>query len=192
MHATIKINNATGCAHASIKSSVRPESAQVEAFKSRRIDRLARGYHLGMSSFRDFNSNLIQDLRAHGGKATGGPFMGHDVLILTTKGARSGKPRENPLAFSRDDHGNYVIVASKGGAPTHPSWYHNLLANPNVTVEALGEKFAAQAHVVGDEDYERLYQNHARKMPGFNEYRKRTTRKIPVIALERLDKSKVA
>jgi deazaflavin-dependent oxidoreductase (nitroreductase family) len=143
------------------------------------------------SSFRDFNNNLIKDLRAHGGKATSGPFMGRDVLILTTKGAKSGQPRENPLAFSRDD-GKYLVVASKGGAPTNPNWYHNLRTHPIVTVEVLGEKFDARAEVIDGDDYERLYQNHARPMPAFNEYRQRTSRKIPVIALTRLDNGKRA
>ncbi len=143
------------------------------------------------SSFRDFNNNLIKDLRAHGGKATSGPFMGRDVLILTTKGAKSGQPRENPLAFSRDD-GKYVVVASKGGAPTNPNWYHNLRTHPIVTVEVLGEKFDARAEVIDGDDYERLYQNHARPMPAFNEYRQRTSRKIPVITLTRLDHGKAA
>ncbi len=142
------------------------------------------------SSFRDFNTNLIQDLRAHGGKATSGPFMGRDVLILTTKGAKSGEVRENPLAFSRDD-GRLVVVASKGGAPTNPNWYHNLRTHPIVTVEVLGETFDARAQVVdSEEDYERLYQNHAERMPAFNEYRQRTSRKIPVIVLERLEARK--
>lgn len=143
------------------------------------------------SSFRDFNRNLIKDLRAHGGKATSGPFLGRDVLILTTKGARSGQARENPLAFSRDD-GRYVVVASKGGAPTNPNWYHNLRTHAIVTVEVLGDKFDARARVIDSEDYERLYQNHARRMPAFNEYRQRTSRKIPVIVLERLENGKDA
>ena len=91
------------------------------------------GVQQAVSSFHDFNRNLIDDLRAHGGKATSGPFLGRDVLILTTKGAKSGEKRENPLVYTRrGDH--YVIVASKGGAPTHPSWYHNLLEHPDVTV----------------------------------------------------------
>src|SRR5450759_5685254 len=76
------------------------------------------------TSFQEFNRNLIKDLRTNG-KATSGPFEGRKVLILTTKGAKSGEVRENPLVYTRDgDH--IVIVASKGGAPTHPAWYHNL------------------------------------------------------------------
>src|SRR2546423_1972949 len=138
------------------------------------------------NSYNDFNQNLINDLRANAGRASGGPFEGSDVLILTTRGAKSGTPRENPLAFSRDN-GHLVVIASKGGAPTNPAWYHNLVTNPVVTVEVLGEKFEAKASVVEDDgDYERLYANHARKMPGFNEYRQKTSRRIPVIRLERL------
>ena len=144
------------------------------------------------NSFRDFNQALINDLRANQGRASSGPFKGGDVLILTTTGAKTGEARENPLAFSRDN-GNYVVVASKGGAPTNPAWYHNLCANPIVKVEALGETFGARARVIdGEQDYERLYREHARKMPGFNEYRQRTSRRIPVIVLERADSEDAA
>ena len=151
-----------------------------------------RGYDSCVSnSYRDFNQTLIQDLRAHGGRASSGPFRGADVLILTTRGARSGEHRENPLAFSRDGD-NLVIVASKGGAPTNPAWFHNLVKNPTVTVEALGEKFDARARVADDDEYERLYAAHARKMPGFNDYRRMTSRRIPVVVLERLESEQVA
>ena len=137
-------------------------------------------------SFEDFNRNLINDLRAHGGKATSGPFQGRDVLILTTRGAKSGKARENPLAYTRDGE-NLVVVASKGGAPTHPSWYHNLVTHPEVTVEAEGQKFEARAQVAEGEEYERLYNQHADILPTFHEYRKKTSRQIPVIVLERVN-----
>jgi deazaflavin-dependent oxidoreductase (nitroreductase family) len=136
------------------------------------------------STFLEFNRALIQDLRAHGGKATSGPFMGREVLILTTRGAKSGEVRENPLVYTRDgDH--YIIIASKGGAPTHPSWYHNLVKHPDVTVEVLGEKFKARAQVPDGEERERLYRQHASINPNFNEYRQKTSRTIPVIVLER-------
>ena len=151
------------------------------------------GYDVCVSnSFRDFNQTLIDDLRANAGRASSGPFAGGDVLILTTTGARTGERRETPLAFSRDGD-NLVVIASKGGAPTHPAWYHNLVANPVVTVEVLGEKFSARARVVQDDSaYERLYAGHARKMPGFNDYRRRTSRRIPVIVLERIEAERVA
>ncbi|HKW71270.1 MAG TPA: nitroreductase family deazaflavin-dependent oxidoreductase [Candidatus Dormibacteraeota bacterium] len=138
------------------------------------------------NAWRDFNKQLIKDLRAHGGKASSGPFRGSDVLILTTRGARSGELRENPLAYS-SDNGYYVVIASRGGSPRHPAWYHNLVANPDVTVEVLGDRFAAHAKVVEGEEYERLYRQHASRMPAFNEYRRRTSRKIPVIVLEKVE-----
>jgi deazaflavin-dependent oxidoreductase (nitroreductase family) len=141
--------------------------------------------------YNDFNQALIDDLRANGGRASGGPFKGGDVLILTTTGARSGEPRENPLAFSRDN-GHFVVIASKGGAPTNPAWYHNLVANPVVTVEVLGDRFDANARVIDEDDeYERLFRQHASRMPGFNDYRRNTTRKLPVIVLERLQPESV-
>jgi deazaflavin-dependent oxidoreductase (nitroreductase family) len=138
------------------------------------------------STYQDFNRALIKDLRTNGGKAPAGPFAGRELLILTTKGAKSGEVRDSPVVYSRDGD-RYVIVASKGGAPTNPNWYHNLVAHPEVTVEAHGERFKARARVADDGDYERLYQNHAKHMPAFNEYRQKTTRKIPVVILERLD-----
>lgn len=138
-----------------------------------------------MSSFGDFNRNLVADMRANKGKPTSGPFLGREVLILGTKGAKSGEARETPLVYTRDGD-RYVIVASKGGAPTNPAWYHNLRTHPEVTVEVGEEKFKARAKVVDGDDYERLYQHHAGINPGFHDYRKRTTRKIPVVVLERL------
>ena len=139
------------------------------------------------NSFNDFNRGLIEDMRAHGGKPTGGPFKGRDVLILTTTGAKSGETRANPLVYTRDGN-RLVIIASKGGAPTHPAWFHNLNAHPTVTVEVLGDRFQARATVIdSEEEYERLYQHHAEINPGFHDYRRKTTRKIPVVVLERLN-----
>ena len=136
------------------------------------------------SSFGNFNRSLIEDMRANGGKPTGGPFKGRDVLILTTTGARSGAPRENPLVYTQDGS-RIVVIASKGGAPTHPAWYHNLVAHPEVTVELAGESFSATAHVATEAEYERLYKHHADINPAFNDYRARTSRRIPVVLLER-------
>jgi deazaflavin-dependent oxidoreductase (nitroreductase family) len=149
-------------------------------------DRSSRVSILMSSTFQDFNRALIKDLRAHGGKATSGPFEGRAVLILTTKGAKSGGVRENPLVYTRDGD-NYLVVASKGGAPTNPSWFHNLSKHPEVTVEVGGQKFKARARVPDGEEYERLYQHHSSTNPQFLEYRQKTSRKIPVVVLERLD-----
>ena len=145
------------------------------------------GKNVRMSnSFQDFNQALIQDLRANKGRATLAPFKGGQLLILTTKGAKSGEARENPLVYTRDGEG-LVIVASKGGSPTNPSWYHNLVTHPDVVVEAGGDKFEARALVPQGDEYERLYAQHAGVYPTFNEYRRKTSRHIPVIVLERLD-----
>ncbi len=137
------------------------------------------------TNYNDFNRALINDLRKNG-KPSGGPFKGSDLLILTTKGAKSGETRENPLVYTRDGE-RIVIVASKGGAPTHPAWFHNLRAHPDVTVELGGEKFQAKAHVIDGDEYERLYRQHADVNPGFHEYRRKTSRKIPVVVLEKTD-----
>jgi deazaflavin-dependent oxidoreductase (nitroreductase family) len=137
-----------------------------------------------MSSFGDFNRSLVAELRANHGRVTSGPFAGRELLILTTKGAKSGERRSTPLVYTRDGD-RYVIVASKGGAPTNPHWFHNLRAHPNVTVEVGDEKFQAHARVIDDDEYERLYHHHATINPVFHEYRAKTSRKIPVIVLER-------
>ncbi len=131
---------------------------------------------------------LIKDVREHG-KPLSGPFLGRKVLILTTKGAKSGEERSTPLVYTWQD-GHHVIVASKGGAPTHPSWYHNLKAHPIVTVETGGKKFKAHARVVDEEENERRYKFHADENPGFWDYKKKTSRKIPVIVLEPVDRAK--
>lgn len=135
-----------------------------------------------MSGPANYNQAVIETFRANGGKMPGP----NRLLLLTTTGARSGQPRTTPVAFSTDgDH--LVIVASKGGAPTNPDWFFNLLANPIVTIELGAERFQARASVVADEqERERLYASHAELMPGFAEYPKKTSRPIPVILLDRL------
>ena len=137
-----------------------------------------------MSDYNAFNERLIADLRANSGKATSGPFLGRPVLILTTTGAKSGIKRETPVVYTRDGD-RWVVIASKGGAPTHPSWYHNLVANPTVTVEVDGERFEARARVTEGDEHDRLYAAMAAKMPAFADYQLKTTRKIPAIVLER-------
>ena len=132
----------------------------------------------------DFNTTLIEDLRAHGGHPTSGPFVGRPLVILTTTGAKTGERREIPLVFSLDD-GRPVIVASKGGSATHPAWYHNLVANPHVTVEIGGERYPAIAHVADADERRRLYDQHAAQFPGFKDYERKTDRVIPVIVLTR-------
>jgi deazaflavin-dependent oxidoreductase (nitroreductase family) len=133
----------------------------------------------------DYNKTLIDDLRAHGGHASSGPFMGRQVLILTTTGAKTGEKRESPLAYTLDGD-RIVIVASKGGAPSHPAWYHNIVAHPEVTIEVNGERSEATATVVSGGERSRLYDAHATVHPSFAEYPSKTGgRVIPVIVLQR-------
>ncbi len=137
------------------------------------------------SDYADFTNALIADFRANGGKVTSGPFLGRNLLLLRTIGALSGGPRLAPLVYTRDGD-RIVIVASKGGAPTNPAWYHNILANPVVTVELGDETFQARASVVEGGERDRLYAAHAAEHPAFAEYQERTTRVIPVVGLERV------
>ena len=136
--------------------------------------------------FGDFNRRLIDDLRAHSGRATSGPFAGRELLILKTRGARTGTQREHPLAFTRSGQ-DYVVVGSKGGAPKHPAWYHNLVADSEVGIEVHGHAFRARARVAEGDEYDRLFNAHADRMPAFRDYQLRTTRKLPVIVLEPLE-----
>lgn len=133
--------------------------------------------------FKSFNDNLIAEFRANSGKV-GGMFAGAPLLLLTTTGAKSGQPRIAPLAYTKDGD-RYVIIASKGGAPTHPDWYHNVVADSAVTVEVGDESFPARAEVAGTER-DRLFDQMAAKMPNFAEYQQNTTRRIPVVVLERI------
>jgi deazaflavin-dependent oxidoreductase (nitroreductase family) len=133
-----------------------------------------------------FNDDLITHFRKNNGIVTEGPFTGRDVLLLTTTGAKSGEPRTHPLVYTRDGD-RYLVIASKGGAPTHPSWYHNLRAHPEVTVEVGPERFRAKATpVAGGTERRRLYDQHAAINTGFKDYERKTDRVIPAVLLERL------
>ena len=133
--------------------------------------------------FNAFNTQLIEEFRANGGKV-GGMFAGAPLLLLTTIGAKSGQERVTPLAYTTDDD-RYVTIASKAGAPTHPDWFHNLRANPDVTIEVGTETFPAHASVPEGDERQRLYDQMAAQMPNFAEYQRNTTRQIPVVVLER-------
>lgn len=132
----------------------------------------------------DFNSNLVEEFRANGGKVSG-MFAGAPLMVLTTTGAKSGKPRTIPLVYTKDGD-RIVIIASKGGADTNPDWYHNLVANPTATVELGIETYQATAKVVDGGERDRLYNAQAALMPNFAEYELKTSRKIPVVVLERI------
>ena len=128
------------------------------------------------------NRPVIEKFRKDGRSTSG---RTSPLLLLTTKGARTGRERVTPLNFSRDGD-RYVVMASKGGSPTHPDWYHNLVAQQIVTVEADGERFTARATVSAGAERVRLLKIHTKAMPFFGAYERRVKkREIPVIALER-------
>ena len=137
------------------------------------------------AAFAEMTNALIVDFRAHKGEVTSGPFTGRPVLLLATTGAKSGESRLAPLVYARDGD-RYVVAASKGGSPTHPAWYVNLLANPLVTVEVGGEAFEARANVAEGTERDRLWAAHVAANPNFAEYQRRTSRMIPVVVLERI------
>lgn len=129
----------------------------------------------------DFNAKVIEEFHANGGHV-GGPFEGMQLLLLHHTGAKSGKPRINPLVYQRDGE-RLVIFASKAGAPTNPDWYHNVSANPAVEIEVGTEKFAALASEAEGEERDRLFRTQVEQAPQFAEYEQKTERVIPVIIL---------
>lgn len=136
-----------------------------------------------MADRSDWNRQLIEEFRANAGEV-GGMWEGRPLLLLTTTGAKSGQRYTNPTMYLAD--GNRLLVfASKGGAPTHPDWYHNLVANPDVTVEVGPETYEATASVLTGEERDRWYAKQSELYPQFGEYQKKTPRTIPVIALTR-------
>jgi deazaflavin-dependent oxidoreductase (nitroreductase family) len=136
-----------------------------------------------VSDTSDFNKAIIDEFRANEGRV-GGPFEGAPVLLLTSTGARSGKQRTTPVVYLPDGD-RMVIFASMGGAPKNPSWYHNLRANPQATVEVGTETVGVNAVVTEGEERDRLFDRQADRFPQFADYAQKTTRQIPVIALER-------
>jgi deazaflavin-dependent oxidoreductase (nitroreductase family) len=134
-----------------------------------------------MSERDDWNRKIIEEFRANAGKV-GGPFEGVPILLLHHRGAKSGTERVNPLAYRRDGD-DLVIFASKAGAPTNPDWYHNLVANPEATVEVGTDTMGVKAHVATGDERERLWTVQKREYPGFASYEQKTDREIPVVVL---------
>lgn len=132
----------------------------------------------------DFNSSIIEEFRANAGKV-GGMFDGRPILLLHSIGAKSGQERTNPVVYTTDGD-RLVIFASKGGAPTNPNWYHNLIAHPDVTVEVGTETLKVRASVAAPDERDRLWKHQVEKMPAFADYEAKTERTIPVVILERV------
>lgn len=132
----------------------------------------------------DFNQQIIEEFRANEGKV-GGPFQGATLLLLKSTGAKTREVRTNPVAYTKDGE-LLVIIASKGGAPTNPDWYYNLVANPDATVELGTEEFPVRASVPDRAERDRLFDQMSARMPGFADYQRKTKRLIPVVVLERI------
>lgn len=137
-----------------------------------------------MTTVNDFNHNLIEEFRAANGKVTG-HFEGAPLLLLTTTGAKTGRKHTTPVVYLQDGE-RVVVFGSKGGAPTHPAWYLNLVANPIVNVELPGEMFEARAFTAEGAERDRIWTAQKEAMPGFKDYEANTDRQIPVIVLERV------
>jgi deazaflavin-dependent oxidoreductase (nitroreductase family) len=133
----------------------------------------------------ELNQAVISEFRANQGRVSG-PMEGMPILLLTMTGAKTGRTLTRPLCYSRDGD-LIVIIASFGGAPRNPPWYHNLVANPVVTVEVGTEKFKASVTQTSGAERQRLFDAQARLMPFFNDYQKNTKRQIPVLTLARVD-----
>ncbi|PXY22588.1 nitroreductase/quinone reductase family protein [Prauserella muralis] len=131
----------------------------------------------------EFNRPVVEEFRANAGRV-GGPFAGGDLLLLTTVGAKSGREHTTPLAYVRIE-GRLLVVASAGGSPRNPDWYHNILAHPMARVELGDEAFGAVAVPVEGAERDRLFDLVVRAVPGFGDYQATVQRRLPVVALER-------
>ncbi|GAA2793341.1 nitroreductase/quinone reductase family protein [Saccharopolyspora taberi] len=132
----------------------------------------------------DFNHQIIEEFRANNGRV-GGWFEGARLLLLTTTGARTGRAHTTPVGYLPDGD-RVLVIASAGGAPKHPAWFHNLLAHPRATVEDGVFTYEARATVLDGDERNRMFARAVEADPGWAEYQAKTTRTIPVIALERI------
>lgn len=131
----------------------------------------------------DSNAPVIREFRANQGRMQGN-FAGAPLLLLHTKGAKSGQERIHPMMYL-DLQGRRFVFASKAGADTNPDWYRNLVANPEVKVEMGEETYPAVARPVEGSERDRIYAEQVSRVPGFGEYQEKTTRRIPVVELSR-------
>jgi deazaflavin-dependent oxidoreductase (nitroreductase family) len=139
----------------------------------------------------DYNRRIIEEFRTNEGRV-GGPFAGAPMVLVTSTGAKSGRPHTTPLVYLREDDptggpGDRIYVfGSMGGAPKHPAWYFNLKANPNAAVEVGTEKYPVRAEVLTGAERDRIFEKQSSLVPQFAQYQQRTKRVIPVVALERV------
>ena len=135
-----------------------------------------------MADVNDWNAKIIDEFRSNAGKVAG-PFEGAPLLLLHHRGAKTGKERVNPMMYQAVG-GAYAVFASKAGAPTHPDWYHNLRAHPDVTIEVGTETKAVRARVAEGDERETIWTTQKSRYPTFADYEAKTSRQIPVIILE--------
>ncbi|TMD23919.1 MAG: nitroreductase family deazaflavin-dependent oxidoreductase [Chloroflexi bacterium] len=138
-----------------------------------------------MTDQNTYNRQLIEEFRADRDKG-GGAMKGRPLLLLTTTGAKSGQLRTKPMMFIPDGD-RLLVIASNAGAPTHPEWYRNLVAHPEVTVEVGNETFKAIATVTEGLERQRLWSRVVELYPFFADHQAKTSRQIPVIVLRRLE-----
>jgi deazaflavin-dependent oxidoreductase (nitroreductase family) len=132
----------------------------------------------------DYNAQIIDEFRANAG-LVGGRWEGRDLLLLTTTGRKSGRSHTTPMVYSRDGD-RLFVYASKAGAPTHPDWYLNLVADPNVVVEVGADRYEAVATPLAGDERDRAFAEQAERSSAFAEYQEKTDRVIPVVALTRV------
>ena len=133
-----------------------------------------------MNTWQERNEPVIKEFRENGGKVKGWA----PLILLTTKGAKTGQPRIIPLMYV--PYGNQILaIASKGGSINHPEWYHNVLAHPDVTVEVGDEKFETTARILTGAEREKAFEKAVEVFPPYGKYQQKAPREIPVIALER-------
>jgi deazaflavin-dependent oxidoreductase (nitroreductase family) len=131
----------------------------------------------------DWNAKVIEEFRANDGKVGGG-FDGAPMLILHTRGAKTGEDRVHPVVYQPVGDA-FAVFASKGGAPTNPAWFHNLTVNPDVKIEVGTDTLDVRARVLEDEERAPIWEKQKQLMPGFAQYEQKTSRQIPVVLLER-------
>ena len=131
----------------------------------------------------DWNASIIEEFRANEGKV-GGPFEGATLLLLHTRGAKTGEDRVHPLMYQAKDD-DVVIFASYAGAPSNPAWFHNVVADSDVTVEIGTDTVPMRARVTEGEERDRLWNRQKELVPSFADYENKTNRTIPVVVLER-------
>ena len=139
-----------------------------------------------MPETNNLNESILADFRAHAGQITEGRLKGASLLLLTTTGAKTGKPRPAFLGYHLDG-GRYIVVGSNFGREDHPAWLENVRKNPIVTVEVGTETFQARATITKGAERRRLLDDRIAAVPQFGVYEKMTKRDLQVIALQRID-----